>query len=84
VFYACIVAFVVHRWGWVLSTLGGAVLGLAFYLINFWTMSLLFPWVFPLRNWILLLAHVAFGAVVGLIYEILEEEEYVPIEETRA
>lgn len=80
VFYASVVAFVVHRWGWVLSTLGGAILGLAFYVINFWTMSFLFPWVFPLRTWMLLLAHVAFGAFVGFIYELLEEEEYVPVD----
>lgn len=80
VVFASVVAFVVHRWGWILSALGGAILGLALYLINFWTMSWFFPWVFPLRNWMLLLAHVAFGAIVGLVYELLEVQRYITVE----
>ena len=77
--FACIVAFVIHRWGWVISALGGALLGLALYAINFYTLSILFAWVFPLRNWMLLCAHVLFGATVGLIYELLEVERYEPL-----
>jgi hypothetical protein len=80
VLFACVVAFVVHREGWILSAMGGALLGLVLYVINFWTMSLLFPWLFTLRNWMLLLGHVVFGAVVGAVYELLEVERYVPVE----
>ncbi len=78
--FAVVVAIVVHRSGWIISTLGGAVLGLALFGINFYTLSILFPWVFPLRSWMLLVAHVLFGATVGFVYELLEIEQYVTVE----
>lgn len=37
--FAAVVAVVVHRWGWILNSVGGVLLGLSLYLINFWTLS---------------------------------------------
>ncbi len=81
ILFALLVAFIVHRWGFVISFFGGALIGLAFYAINFYTMSYFFPWIFPLRNWIMLLSHVIFGAFAGAIYEMLEVETFVPVAE---
>jgi hypothetical protein len=78
--FSALVALVVHQWGWVLSALGGAALGWGLYLFSFWTLSFFFPWIFPLRNWMLLLAFLGFGALVGALYELLEVEEYAPVE----
>lgn len=78
--FSALVALVVHKWGWLLSALGGAALGWGLYLFNFWTLSFFFPWIFPLRNWMLLLAFLGFGALVGALYELMEVEEYAPVE----
>ncbi len=80
VFYGCLVAVVIFRWGLLVGFLGGAALGLAIYVINFFAISYFFPWFFPLRSWIVLLSHVLFGALAGGIYELLEDEEFVPVE----
>lgn len=84
ILFACLVAFCLHRGGIVVGTLGGAIFGLALYGINFYTLTLpgLYPWFFAMRSWAFVLTHVVFGALVGLIYEALEVEEFVPIEET--
>jgi hypothetical protein len=76
--YACLIAYVLHRWGMIVGVLGGAAFGLAFYVINFYTISYFFPWFFPLRNWMILVSHIVFGAFAGGIYEALEEERFVP------
>jgi hypothetical protein len=77
---AALVALVVHKWGWVFSALGGAALGWGLYLFTFWTLSFFFPWIFPLRNWMILLAFLGLGALVGALYELLEVEAYAPVE----
>ena len=79
--FTAIVAFVIHRWGLLVGIVGGAVLGLALYLINFYALSALFPWFSGFRNWVMLVSHVAFGALAGGIYELLEVEEFVPVEQ---
>lgn len=79
--FACVIAAVVHQWGILISFLGGALLGLAFYAINFYTLSLLFPWFYPFRNWIFLLLYVLYGALTGGVYELLEVERYIEIDE---
>lgn len=76
--YACLIAYVLHRWGMIVGVLGGAAFGVAFYLINFYAVSYFFPWFFPLRSWIMLVSHMVFGACAGGIYEALEEERFVP------
>ena len=81
IFYSCLVAVVIYRWGLLVSFLGGAALGLSIYMINFFAISYYFPWFYPIRSWILLLGHVLFGALAGVFYELLEDEEFIPVRE---
>lgn len=81
IIFACVIAIILHRWGLLVGILGGAVFGLALYFINFYTFTLLFPWFFPMRSWIMVLSHIVFGACAGGIYEGLEVERYKPVEE---
>lgn len=76
--FAIIITTVLHRWGLIIGFIGGALFGLAFYAINFYLLSYFFPWFYPLRSWMILYAHIAFGALVGVVYELLEVEEFVP------
>jgi hypothetical protein len=75
--FACLIAFVLHRWGLWVGVAGGAVLGLALYWINYGTVFNLVPWFAPMKSWFTLGAHVVFGAIAGGVYELLEVERYV-------
>ena len=75
--YSLLLAFIIHRWGLVVGIIGGALFGLAIYIINYYTFTYLFPWFFPLRSWLVLATHVFFGATAGGIYEALERDIYV-------
>lgn len=77
VLYTLLLAFIIHRWELLVGILGGALFGLALYLINYYTFSILFPWFFPLRSWIALVGHIFFGAVAGGLYELMERDVYV-------
>lgn len=70
--YAIVIAFVVHRWGLLVGILGGAVLGLSLYGINLYTLTILFPWFYAINSVLLLVGHVAYGAVVGGVYELFD------------
>jgi hypothetical protein len=83
IIFSSIVAIVLHRWGILVGILGGALFGLALYYINFYTISYFFPWFFPMRSWLLVVSHVAFGAMAGGTYEALEVEKFIPVEEPR-
>ncbi len=74
--FAVVVAFVLHRWGLWVGIFGGALIGLAMYLINFYTLTYFFPWFFALGGWVMALSHVLFGAFAGGVYELLEVEEW--------
>ena len=74
--FGLLVAYVVHRWGIIIGIVGGGLLGLALYFINFYSLSLLFPWFFTFRSTLMLVGHVLFGAVTGGLYEMLEHEKY--------
>ena len=76
--YAMLIAFVLHRWGMVVGIIGGAILGLAIFAINFYTVSYLFPWFYPMRSWMLAASHALFGAMAGGIYEAMEIERFIP------
>lgn len=78
--FTLLVAFLLHRWGLIVGILGGALVGLALYAINFYALTYFFPWFFIMRNWIIVLNHVLFGAAAGGIYEALEVEEFVPVD----
>jgi MFS family permease len=78
--FTLIVAVVIHRWGILIGIIGGAVLGLALYGINLYTMTVFFSWFFALNNTVLLLSHVLFGAAAGGVYELFDHYD-LPIEE---
>ena len=82
--YAALFAFIVHRGGLLLGILGGALLGLGLYAINYFTFAAFFPWFLDLRSGLVLVLHVVFGALAGGVYELLEVERFVPVDETAA
>lgn len=69
-----VIAFVLHRWGLITGIVGGAVLGLAFFAINFFTLTALEPHMFAMAHWSVGVVHLVFGAVAGGVYEWLELE----------
>ena len=84
VLFAGLIAAVVHQWGIIISFIGGALMGLAFYAIAFYTFSMLFPWFFTFRNWIFVVMYILYGAFTGSVYELLEVEKYVELKEEGA
>ena len=77
VLYTLVLAFIVHRWRLLVSIIGGALFGLALYLINFFTFTFFFAWFYPARAWPFSLVHILFGAVAGGIYELLEKDVFI-------
>ena len=77
--FTLIIAFSLHRWGILVGIVGGAIFGLAIYLINFYSVSYFYPWFFALGSWPFVLTHIIFGATAGGVYELLEVEEFEPI-----
>lgn len=77
VFYAIVLALIIHRWGIIVGVLGGALFGLALFLINMFTFTNIFDWFYPLQSWSFLLLHVFFGALAGGLYELWERDRYV-------
>ncbi len=73
--YATLIVLVIHRWGLVVGFVGGGLLGLAIYFISLYALTMAFPWIYPLRSWILMAGYVAHGALTGTIYELLDEDE---------
>ena len=69
-----IIAFVLHRWGLLTGMIGGALFGILFYVINFYSLTLFWPQMYALAHMSVLLVHVVFGALAGGIYEWLEFE----------
>jgi hypothetical protein len=69
ILFALLIAIVVHRWGLLVGIVGGAVLGLAIYAINYYSMTLLFDWMFAINSPVQVIAHLVFGAVAGGVYE---------------
>ena len=61
-----------------LSSSGALHFGVETAVINFGTTFAIFPWFAPMKSWISLWAHVAFGAVAGGTYELLEVERVAP------
>jgi hypothetical protein len=78
---AILLAFIIHRWGLLIGIIGGAIFGLCLYGINFFSLTYFFPWFYLIKGWPIMLSHVIFGAVAGGVYEALEVEKFVPVEE---
>lgn len=68
--YGLILGWAVRRLDMTAAVLAGAAFGLiAVYLVNFYLIApLMFPWFVEARNWISLVAHVVFGAVLAGAY----------------
>lgn len=81
VVYALLIAYIIHRGGLLTGIIGGALIGLALYSINFYTVTLLYPWFFAMRSTLFIITHALYGALVGGIYEALEVEIFVPVDE---
>ncbi|MFZ3583291.1 hypothetical protein ACOI1H_14120 [Loktanella sp. DJP18] len=75
---AVVFAWVLSRWrlsAGAAVVLGGAF-GLLVYLVNFYPVAaILFPWFAMARNWISIISHVAFGAVLAWTYLALARSE---------
>lgn len=70
VIYGLIVGWMVHRLEMGTALLAGAVFGLvAVYLVNFYLIApAFFPWFTEARNWVSIVAHIAFGMVAAGAY----------------
>ena len=79
--FAAVLTIIIHRWGLMVGILGGASFGLALYSINFSLFTFFFPWFYPMQSWMFAVSHVFFGALVGGLYELIEVEVFVPVEE---
>jgi len=51
-----------------MATMIGAAFGLVVYLVFFYGMTAVFPWFAMGRGWIVIFAHVMYGAVLGFVY----------------
>lgn len=78
--FSLLVAYILHRGGLLTGIVGGALLGAGLYAINFYTLTLVFPWFFGYRSASLFVCHLIFGAICGGVYEALEVEEFETME----
>ena len=81
IIFAIVLAIVTHQWGMIMGILVGALFGFALYFINLYAVMRLFPWFFILQNSLFAVSHVIFGVVAGAVYEMLEVEKYVPVDD---
>ncbi|MBL0419140.1 hypothetical protein JI739_02150 [Ramlibacter sp. AW1] len=69
VVYGLILGAIVHRMGKGAALVTGAVFGLVVYLANFHLIApMAFPWFTQAQNWVSVLSHVVFGAVIAAVY----------------
>lgn len=66
--YCVIVAFCVARQPTARAIACGAAFGLMLYLVNLHGFTLVFPWFAQARDWITVVAHLAFGIVAAIAY----------------
>lgn len=72
--FALVISTALHRFGFWVGLIGGALFGVALYAINTYTMSRFFPEFYFFRSWFMVGFHVVFGALCGGIYEALERD----------
>jgi hypothetical protein len=70
-----VIALIIHRGGLILGIVGGAILGLSFHAINYYSLTAFFPQFFALNAPAVAVAHAIFGALAGGLYEWLEADE---------
>ena len=73
-----LIAIIVHKYGILISVVGGALIGLAVYTIGFYSFSRFFPWLTPFRSSVFMLEFIFFAALAGGFYELIEVEVFVP------
>jgi len=69
--YGLVLAPVIARLSTRLSLLAGAGFGLGLYIVNLHGFTAIFPWFEESRDWIAMVAHVAFGLVAAGTYRML-------------
>lgn len=72
ILFTLLISIVIHRWGLLVGIIGGGLMGLGIYAINFYTMTVFFEWMFAINNSLIVISHIAFGAVAGGIYESMD------------
>jgi hypothetical protein len=78
VLIALLIAIIVHKYGILISVVGGAVIGLAVYVIGFYSFSRFYPWLVSYRSSLFMLEFIVYGALAGGLYELIEVEVFVP------
>jgi hypothetical protein len=63
--YALILAYLLGRLRTAPTLFAGALYGLVIYVLNLYGLTLLFPWFTISRDWVTLLAHLAFGVALA-------------------
>lgn len=81
--FTLLIVFILHRWGFWVGVIGGAILGGALYSINLYTLTVFFPWFFAINNPTLFWGHVVFGALVGGVYEMLDTYDRPIVKDNR-
>lgn len=71
VIYALVLMFLIDRVGTGLAVLIGAAFGFILYIINFYGFTAAFPWFENARNWVTIVAHLAYGATAAAAYKML-------------
>jgi hypothetical protein len=75
---AMLIAIIVHKYGILISVVGGALIGLAVYIIGFYSFSHFFPWLISYRSSLFMVVFIFYGALAGGLYELMEVEVFVP------
>lgn len=73
---ATVIASIFHRFGTLVGVMGGALVGLAYYLINIYSMTYFFNWMYLFQGSAFLLFNMIVGGMAGFFYESLEIEQW--------
>lgn len=75
ILYAVILSHLIYRLETIAALVAGALFGLALYVINFYAFTGLFAWFAAGRNWVSVVAHVAFGLGLAIAYNEMAKRE---------
>src|SRR5215216_5771759 len=68
-------SFIACRMSLEKAIVAGGMFGIAVYIIDFYGLTLVFPWFAMARNWISILSHAVFGIVLAWTYKSFERPE---------